>query len=212
MPLTRHPRRAQWAKRREQILDAAVKLFCEKGYEGTTIRDIARKVGVTEGLLYYYFDGKDALISACWSERNWQPHLDQWIDASADRPLSEALLHIIRRHLETLFAAGRQVRMHAAEVLRDGELSSISRERIEQTRTLLSDFFRRRQELGHIRGDVDVEMLASIILGAGFSFFMTEGRLPRSRWDERAERFAAALRNTVLQGALPCPATPATEE
>jgi AcrR family transcriptional regulator len=49
---------------RAAILDAALTLFAGKGYFGTSLRDIARAVGVRESALYNYFPGKEALFTA----------------------------------------------------------------------------------------------------------------------------------------------------
>lgn len=49
-------------ERRGQILRAAVKLFSEKGYYITTIQQIARKAGVSTGLIYQYFRDKDDIL------------------------------------------------------------------------------------------------------------------------------------------------------
>ena len=49
-------------ERRQEILDAAMKLFSEKGYEETSMADIAREVGVVQGLCYRYFDSKQKLF------------------------------------------------------------------------------------------------------------------------------------------------------
>src|SRR5262245_32021935 len=58
------PFRADGRQTRQAILDAALELFAEKGYFGTSLRDIAKAVGVRESALYNYFTGKDALFSA----------------------------------------------------------------------------------------------------------------------------------------------------
>jgi len=47
---------------REYILEAATRLFSEKGYAGTTMRDIAKAVGVLPGSLYAHIDGKESLL------------------------------------------------------------------------------------------------------------------------------------------------------
>jgi TetR/AcrR family transcriptional regulator, cholesterol catabolism regulator len=49
------------------ILDAAARLFCEQGYQGTTIRDIARAVGILPGSLYAHFATKDDLLVAVYT-------------------------------------------------------------------------------------------------------------------------------------------------
>lgn len=49
---------------RQALLDAALSLFAEKGYFGTSLRDIARRVGVRESALYNYFPSKESLFEA----------------------------------------------------------------------------------------------------------------------------------------------------
>jgi AcrR family transcriptional regulator len=51
------------SERREQIVDAAVRLFAEEGYHGTTVGDICDALGVGKGVFYWYFPSKDALFS-----------------------------------------------------------------------------------------------------------------------------------------------------
>jgi len=50
---------------RARIRDAALKLFTERGIEGTTVRDIAQEAGVSPGLLRHHFGSKEALREAC---------------------------------------------------------------------------------------------------------------------------------------------------
>ena len=50
--------------RREQIAEAAMRVFAEKGYMRATNKDIAREAGITTGLIYHYFDSKEALLKA----------------------------------------------------------------------------------------------------------------------------------------------------
>jgi AcrR family transcriptional regulator len=49
---------------RRRILDAATELFNQRGYAGTSIRDIAERLGMTKGALYYHFASKDDLLQA----------------------------------------------------------------------------------------------------------------------------------------------------
>jgi AcrR family transcriptional regulator len=58
------PVHADGRQTRQAILDAALDLFAEKGYFGTSLRDIAGIVGVRESALYNYFPGKEALFNA----------------------------------------------------------------------------------------------------------------------------------------------------
>ncbi|MGM0583728.1 MAG: TetR/AcrR family transcriptional regulator [Pseudomonadota bacterium] len=47
---------------RQQILTAAAQLFSEKGYEGTTLRDVAERVSLRPASVYYHFDSKERIL------------------------------------------------------------------------------------------------------------------------------------------------------
>lgn len=63
---------ARWARRKEarpgEIIDAALEVFCEKGFAATRLDDVARLAGVTKGTVYLYFDNKEALFTALVNE------------------------------------------------------------------------------------------------------------------------------------------------
>ena len=55
---------AETPSTKDRILEAAVELFGEKGFHGTSMRDVARKVGIKESSLYNHYEGKDGLLAA----------------------------------------------------------------------------------------------------------------------------------------------------
>lgn len=59
MRITKEPE-----ERKQEILDMAIKLFHEKGYEKTSIADIANAIGVAQGLCYRYFPSKEVLFDS----------------------------------------------------------------------------------------------------------------------------------------------------
>ena len=58
----------RWERRKEarpqELMDAALALFAEKGFAATRLDDVAHKAGVSKGTLYLYFDSKDELFKA----------------------------------------------------------------------------------------------------------------------------------------------------
>ena len=62
--------------KRAQILDAAEKLFFEKGYDRTSVQDILDALGMSKGGFYHYFDAKDAVLRAV-SERRAEARLSR---------------------------------------------------------------------------------------------------------------------------------------
>ena len=55
-------------ERRKEILNAAIKVFSEKGYEKTSITDIAKSIDIAQGLGYRYFSSKEELFDAALEE------------------------------------------------------------------------------------------------------------------------------------------------
>ena len=84
-------RQVQAAKRREQLLEVALALFSERGFRGTSVRDITRAAGVTEAVLYHYFANKADLWAA--AVRAYAPfgNLGQLLDEVDAVPLDVAM-------------------------------------------------------------------------------------------------------------------------
>jgi AcrR family transcriptional regulator len=59
---------AQGAAARQRLYDTAIRMISERGYEATTLREIAEEAGVSVGLLYRYFPSKQAVIVALYDE------------------------------------------------------------------------------------------------------------------------------------------------
>ena len=59
-------------KRREQILQTAVSLFSQRGFKGTTTKEIARAAGVSEAMVFRHFENKDALYGAILDTKGCQ--------------------------------------------------------------------------------------------------------------------------------------------
>ena len=56
--------------RREQIMEAALRVFAKKGFAEASNKDIAREASITPGLIYHYFESKEALLKAILEERS----------------------------------------------------------------------------------------------------------------------------------------------
>lgn len=54
--------------RRAQLLDAAAHLFSERGFHATSMRDIAKAVGMLSGSIYYHFESKEEMLLAVYEE------------------------------------------------------------------------------------------------------------------------------------------------
>ena len=66
--------------RRQQLLDVAARLFRERGYHVTSMRDIAREVGMLSGSIYYHFPSKEEMLLAVYEEG--LRHIAERVDAA----------------------------------------------------------------------------------------------------------------------------------
>src|SRR5262252_3047666 len=90
------PQRAGSEETRRQILDTALTLFRERGFEETTIRDIAQRADLSLGAAYYYFKSKEAIVGAYYDyvQQEHQARARAAFAASADlRARLRAALH-----------------------------------------------------------------------------------------------------------------------
>lgn len=124
---------ARYDQRLSEILTHATDVFCEKGYEGASMRDLSRTSGMSLAGLYYYFESKERLLFLI------QKHTFSTIVQRLKKRLEgvedpeQKIRIFILNHLE-YFLANRQamkVLSHEAEVLKNGfagEIAAIKRE------------------------------------------------------------------------------------
>jgi TetR/AcrR family fatty acid metabolism transcriptional regulator len=95
--------------KREQIVQAAIKVFAEKGLEKGKIADIAREAGIGKGTVYEYFSSKEDLFSAIeqFVIQGMLQDLQQWVEI--DLPPRQKLEYIIDRSMETFLAMGESL-------------------------------------------------------------------------------------------------------
>ena len=91
-------------ERRLQLIRAAISLFSQRGFSGTTTKEIARVAGVTEAIVFRHFPTKEALYAAILDYKANEAQLEEWIEEAqefVDRRDDEALFRsLIRRFLE----------------------------------------------------------------------------------------------------------------
>src|SRR5215472_11990799 len=91
--------------RRKEFVAKATEFFAEEGFGGGT-RDLARRLGVTQPLLYRYFPSKDDLIKEVYRTVFLEPLDPGWERLLADRsrPLRDRLLEFYRGYTDVLFS------------------------------------------------------------------------------------------------------------
>ncbi len=139
-------------RRREEIFAAAAEIFHSKGYDGTSIQDIASAVGLLKGSIYYYIDSKEDLLFGIVQESH-AAALDALADLRADSapPLAKVVA-LVRRHVEVFTST----RIESAVFFR--EFRSLSPERqdiIREEGGLYTEYLRELIRTGQRRKMID---------------------------------------------------------
>jgi TetR/AcrR family transcriptional regulator len=135
---------SRYDRRLSEILGHAAEVFCKKGYEGASMRDLSRQTGMSLAGLYYYFESKERLLYLI------QKHTFTTVVGSLKARLEgvtepeERVRVFILNHLEYFLAnqAAMKVLSHEAEVLKNGlgsEIAAIKREYYRICMRLLDD-------------------------------------------------------------------------
>lgn len=158
-------RREQAEWRRERLLDAALEVFVEKGLDRATVKDIAASAGVAPGLLYHYFESKDAVVAALLAERTFLAELRGLLSAASERPATEVLPELVRGYLRVLADNSGMVALFFSAGLADGQVRQTMAEFIGEGQRLLGEYLDARVSAGELRTH-DTTLLAQTLLTA----------------------------------------------
>src|SRR5262245_7140639 len=200
LPSTR--RNASQRRRAPQIIDAAARVFAERGFHGATTQDIADVLGIRQASLYYYFASKeDALELVCLQGGGERYEVAKAI-AGGPGTATDKLARLIQAHLSPLADRGDFVRVFLNE---RQHLPAESRRRIGKlsrgVERVFEDVIKEGVRRGEFRADLDTRIAVLGILG------MANGAASWYRTEEVAiDRVIAELMRLPIDGVMKRPA------
>ena len=160
------PGTARYQQHRAQAIRAAASVFSEKGFHGATTKDIAERLGIKQGSLYYYFRSKEeALEEVClFGIRDYVLRMDQI--AASDQPFEAKLMAVLTSHLSSYRARNEALKVHNDERL---YLPSGKRTRLKELgthyREKLEHIFEEGVADGTLRDSLDCHFAAQSVIG-----------------------------------------------
>jgi AcrR family transcriptional regulator len=195
-------RRLPADERRAHILAEAARLFGTHGFSGTTTRDIAAAVGITEAALYRYFPSKEAMYAAILDERAAAPDLLASVEPLArdgdDHAVFTALALTLFRSVESDPLILRLILFSALE---GHELSRpFHQKRILRLRDFLGGYIERRIREGAFR-KVEPRLAARAFTGMVMDHLVVRHVLgQRDQYPQPGEEVARAFVSIFLDG------------
>ena len=156
----------RYEHQRQQAIRSAAAVFAEKGFHGASTRDIAERMGIKQGSLYYYFKSKEeALGEVCLYGIKAYVERMKTIAAS-DQPFEAKLMATITSHLTSYRERNEALKVHNDERL---YLPEDKRARLKELgssyRQLLEQVFEEGAEAGVLRDSIDCHFAAQAVIG-----------------------------------------------
>ncbi|GIN08592.1 TetR family transcriptional regulator [Shouchella clausii] len=151
-------------ERKNEILDAADELFGEKGFEGTSTKDILEKVGIARGTLYYHFKSKEAIMDAL-IDRYSTRILSEARVIAADKsiPVSERIIGVVMA-LNVSGESGQEMKDHIHKPQNALMHQKIEKVIISNVPQILADIIREGIELGLFNTPFPYECMEMVVI------------------------------------------------
>ncbi len=162
---------------RTRILDAAVREFSENGLAGARTEQIAEAAGVNKALLYYYFEGKDALYAAALEQMAERVVASSMAAIEGGGSAGELLLHFALNHFDRIHSQQpfqslmqqEMIRLHRGE---ENALAPIVEKVFRPMMPRMFKLFAEGKSSGELI-DVDESQLMYAALGANAFYFLS---------------------------------------
>jgi AcrR family transcriptional regulator len=192
--------------KRQQILDAAQQVFASKGFEGASIKDLAKAAKISPGLLYWYFKDKADILVSLMTERieaglgqlpenvsfdappdEFLPQFARFYISLIEQPMNVALFRVIFTNTPSFPPAVRQVQSAVVGRVLD----------------TLKNYLQRQIEAGRMR-PCDTEMATRTFMGSVVAYLLLKHIMHDKRTQALPiETFVAGITDVVLHGILP---------
>jgi len=153
--------------RREQIVEAALRVFARKGFAEASNKDIAREAGITPGLIYHYFESKEALLKAIFEERT-PSRVVREIPEQLLGLAPEEFVRFVTRQMLTGLEDGKfmpLLRIYLPEAIYHPEIAPLLTAIISQGSSFMEGYLASKMESGEVRKS-DPQLVTDLVMGS----------------------------------------------
>src|SRR5688572_23264528 len=159
--------------RREQLLEAALRVFARNGYARSTNKDVAQEAGITPGLIYHYFPSKEALLKAVIEEASPVQGIRSLKPEMLDQPVESFLRFVLRQMLEIAESERflQLVRIMLPEMLHNASFSPARATTLQEATLFLKNYLAGKMSTGELRL-ADPGMVAQVLMSSASGFVL----------------------------------------
>lgn len=160
--------REKTSEKRQRILEAALKVFAQRGFFNAKVSEVAREASVADGTIYLYFKNKDDLLISLFEDRMefLIRRLHEILDATEGSAVT-LIRTLIRAHLQIAVEWPDLAEFITVELRQSSKfVKEYENPKFAEYLKILRDLVERGQREGSIRSDVDARIVARSIFGA----------------------------------------------
>jgi AcrR family transcriptional regulator len=191
--------------RREQILDSAMRAFALKGFTRATNKDIAKEAGITPGLIYHYFENKEAVLKAIIEERS-PVRLMRSLSQEIQTLPPESLLRLLAQKVLQIVEGDnfvQVIRVLLPEAVHNQAITPLISNFLKDAISSLSDYIATKTVHGELRQG-DSSLIAQTFIGCIMGFVLRRQILRDPlALQYTQQQIADAVVTTTLYGLLP---------
>jgi TetR/AcrR family fatty acid metabolism transcriptional regulator len=193
------------AERRRTILRAAIEVFAKKGYHGCRIADVAREAGVAYGLVYHYFQNKEALLGSVF-EAVWTNFSNRVKElGQGEGSLEEKVRAICGLAFDAYRVDPQTVKVLILQIARSPSGNAVNRGTVfTDIIQMNAQMFERAKRRGELKADADPLLCATLLFGAiEVAITALVMGLYEVKDEKATERAAQQVADAFLRGVLP---------
>ena len=157
-----------YSNKQLQIMEAAEELFAEKGFDGTSVRDVAKDAGVNLAMISYYFGSKEKLMESLFKYRGESIKL-QLESMIENKELSslEKVYALIDNHIERIMKQQCFHKIMAREQMVDlkGKTTQLIHELKRTNQELVKKLIHEGQRKGEFKKNIDIPLMMATLIG-----------------------------------------------
>ncbi len=143
-------------------MEAALHLFSQKGFENTSIKDLAEEAGIAPGLIYHYFESKQQILMAVMESHGFSQECKAMIEAQSAKSVQAGLPVIATAYYELLGKKEQLLRIFCREAMTDETLGVFWVNHINDAVATMSRYLAAKVAAGELRPhntDISARML-----------------------------------------------------